>query len=409
MPRRARRARRCRALAGLPDDAFEHDGQLTKREIRAATLARAGAAARRDAVGCRRRLRLDRDRMAARRSRAAPAIAIERDPARAAMIARNAAALGVPGLRIVVGDAPAALAGLPPPDAVFIGGGIADRESAAGAMAALRPGGRLVANVVSLEGERALLDWQARHGGELTRIAVSRAEPLGAHRAWRPLLAVDPARRDKAAADMRGGSTVWLAGWRPYALLARAVPAALSAGHRRDPAARPRRGALRPGDAADAGDRRFPAHPLPGRGAQQEAGRHLLAAGRLGRRVQHAGEHRDLALSPAVADRRRRAAVLLTFAFGDALLAALPGDAGAALLAAVLLGSVARLVAEAHIAKTDAALLAAIVAGQGALGLAYVARRAGRPVGCGIAARVLARRNRGDPAEGAGRPGAGAR
>ena len=58
-------------LAGLPDDAFEHDGQLTKREVRAVTLARAGAACRRDAVGCRGRVRLDRDRMAARRFRAA--------------------------------------------------------------------------------------------------------------------------------------------------------------------------------------------------------------------------------------------------------------------------------------------------------------------------------------------------
>ena len=88
------------------------------------------------------------------------------------------------------GRAPEALAGLPPPDAVFIGGGIGDPGLLGDAWAALRPGGRLVANVVSIEGERAVLDWHARHGGELTRIAVSRAESLGAHHAWRPLMPV---------------------------------------------------------------------------------------------------------------------------------------------------------------------------------------------------------------------------
>jgi precorrin-6Y C5,15-methyltransferase (decarboxylating) len=184
-------------LAGLPDDAFEHDGQLTKREIRAITLARLaplpgeilwdiGAGSGSIAIEW------------LRASEGGAALAVEQNPQRAAVIARNAAALGVPGLRIIAAAAPQALAkippGLAPPDAIFVGGGIADSGLLEAAWAALRPGGRLVANVVSLEGERAVLDWQARQGGELTRIALSRSETLGGHHsdhhAWRPLLPV---------------------------------------------------------------------------------------------------------------------------------------------------------------------------------------------------------------------------
>lgn len=180
-------------VAGLPDDAFENDGQLTKREVRAMTLARLaplpgetlwdiGAGSGAVAIEW---LRACRDGSAA---------ALEREPRRAAMIARNAAMLGVPGLEIVVGAAPQAICRIPPhlvpPDAIFVGGGVGEGELLPAMWAALRPGGRLVANVVSLAGERALLAWQAAHGGELTRIAVSRAEPLGGTQAWRPLLGV---------------------------------------------------------------------------------------------------------------------------------------------------------------------------------------------------------------------------
>lgn len=174
--------------AGLPDDAFEHDGQLTKREIRAATVAALGP--------------LDGETLWdigagsgsiaiewLRAAEGGAAFAVERDPARAAAIARNAAALGVPGLQILVGAAPATLPP-PTPDAAFVGGGLADPALLPALWQALRPGGRLVANAVSLAGERVLLDWQARHGGALTRIAVSRAEPLGAGQGWRPLLPV---------------------------------------------------------------------------------------------------------------------------------------------------------------------------------------------------------------------------
>lgn len=182
-------ARPLSRFAGLPDDAFEHDGQLTKREVRAMTLAvlaplpgerlwDVGAGCGSIAIEWLRAIE------------GGDAVTIERDPDRAAMIARNAAALGVPGLNIVTGTAPQVLAGLDAPDAVFIGGGIADPELLPTAWDALRPGGRLVANIVSLAGERMLLDWQARYGGVLTRIAVSHVAPLGMQEAWRPLLPV---------------------------------------------------------------------------------------------------------------------------------------------------------------------------------------------------------------------------
>jgi precorrin-6Y C5,15-methyltransferase (decarboxylating) len=176
-------------LAGLPDDAFEHDGQLTKREVRAMTLARlaplAGETLWDIGAGC--------GSIAIEWLRAIPsgsATAVERNEERAAMIARNAARLGIPGLRLIIGRAPEALVELPSPDAVFIGGGIGDPGLLDEIWAALRPGGRLVGNVISIEGERTVLDWHARHGGELTRIAVSRAERLGAYHAWRPLMPV---------------------------------------------------------------------------------------------------------------------------------------------------------------------------------------------------------------------------
>jgi precorrin-6Y C5,15-methyltransferase (decarboxylating) len=175
--------------AGLPDDVFEHDGQLTKREVRAATLATLGPLPGETlwdvGAGCGS-IAIEWLRTGEGRS----AIAIERDPARASMIARNATALGVPELRVVVGTAPAALEGLPRPDAIFVGGGIGVDALLPQAWGSLAPGGRLVANVVTAEGEARLLDWHARHGGALTRIAVSRAEPIGPHHLWRSFATV---------------------------------------------------------------------------------------------------------------------------------------------------------------------------------------------------------------------------
>jgi precorrin-6B C5,15-methyltransferase / cobalt-precorrin-6B C5,C15-methyltransferase len=182
-------ARAYSRLAGLPDDVFEHDGQVTKRELRAATLAilapLPGELLWDVGAGC--------GSVAIEWLRASAgmrAIAIEREPARVGFAARNAAALGVPELEIVAGDAPAALAGLPRPDAVFLGGGLGDAAIFASCWPALRPGGRLVANAVTIAGEAALASLAEQHGGDLTRIAVARAQPLGRHRAFRPLLAV---------------------------------------------------------------------------------------------------------------------------------------------------------------------------------------------------------------------------
>ena len=121
----------------------------------------------------------------------ARAIAVERDPERAAMIGRNAEMLGVPGLVIVCGKAPGVCAGLEDPHAVFIGGGGgADPALLDVAWARLAPGGRLVANAVTLEGEASLIAWRERHGGGLMRIAISRAEPLGGFTGWRALAPV---------------------------------------------------------------------------------------------------------------------------------------------------------------------------------------------------------------------------
>jgi precorrin-6B C5,15-methyltransferase / cobalt-precorrin-6B C5,C15-methyltransferase len=176
-------------LPGLPDSAFEHDGQLTKREVRAATLAALaplpgeclwdiGAGSGAVAIEW------------LRSSRSLSAIAIERDAARVELIRRNAAALGTPQLQIVDGEAPAVLAGLPSPDAVFIGGGLAAPGLVDTVWSALPRRGRLVANAVTLESEALLVTLFRQWGGTLTRIAVSHVEPIGAFHAWKPLMPV---------------------------------------------------------------------------------------------------------------------------------------------------------------------------------------------------------------------------
>jgi precorrin-6B C5,15-methyltransferase / cobalt-precorrin-6B C5,C15-methyltransferase len=179
-----------RALTpGLPDDAFDHDGQLTKREVRAVTLALLGP----------RRGELLWDVGAGNGSvalewlRAHPtcrAVAVEPDPARAARIAANADALGVPGVRVVEGRAPEALDGLPAPDAIFIGGGVTADGVLPRCWDALPAGGRLVANAVTVESEGVLGAARARLGGELTRLSVARAAPVGGFTGWRPAMPV---------------------------------------------------------------------------------------------------------------------------------------------------------------------------------------------------------------------------
>jgi precorrin-6Y C5,15-methyltransferase (decarboxylating) len=174
---------------GLPDMMFEHDGQITKRDIRALTLSALAP----------RRGELLWDIGAGSGSVAIEwllthpslrAVAIEADATRAARIGRNATALGVPGLQLVESKVPAALAGLPVPDAIFVGGGGSDLGVMDAAIAALKPGGRLVANAVTLQMEAVLLGLHVRFGGELKRIAISRAAPIGSMSGWRPAMPV---------------------------------------------------------------------------------------------------------------------------------------------------------------------------------------------------------------------------
>lgn len=171
-------------VPGLPDEAYDTDGQLTKWEVRAVTLAALAPAPGElllDVGGGTGSIGVEW----LRAHRTCRAIAVESRTERARRIADNAAALGVPGLQVVLGRAPQALTGLPNPDAVFVGGGLS-REVFEACWAALRPDGRFVANTVTLESEALLVALAARHGGRLTRIEISRAEPIGGYTGWRP-------------------------------------------------------------------------------------------------------------------------------------------------------------------------------------------------------------------------------
>lgn len=174
---------------GLDDSWFETDGQLTKREIRAATLSalapRRGellwdVGAGSGSIGIEWLLCDPANR----------AIAIEARAERAERIARNAKALGVPQITIVTGKAPDAFAHLPQPQAIFIGGGASDKMLLDAALALLPPGGRLVVNAVTLETEAELCARHAQYGGELVRLEISRASKIGAFHAFRPALPV---------------------------------------------------------------------------------------------------------------------------------------------------------------------------------------------------------------------------
>jgi precorrin-6Y C5,15-methyltransferase (decarboxylating) len=176
-------------VPGLPESAFAHDGQLTKRDVRAITLGRLaprpGQLLWDVGAGC--------GSIGIEWMRAHPgcrAIAVEADTGRNEVIGRNAQALGVPDLRTVNGRAPQALEGLPQPDAIFIGGGVTAKGMLDACWAALKPGGRLVANAVTLESEMALFNWQALHGGELVRVQVAQAQPLGNFQTWRQALPI---------------------------------------------------------------------------------------------------------------------------------------------------------------------------------------------------------------------------
>jgi precorrin-6Y C5,15-methyltransferase (decarboxylating) len=176
-------------VPGLPDQVFEDDGQLTKRDVRAITLARLGplpgqrlwdVGAGAGSVGIEWM----------RTHPSCVAVAVESRPDRAQRITRNAVSLGVPGLRVVEGRAPDALAGLPAPDAIFVGGGATTPGLLDACWAALPDGGRLVVNAVTVESEAVLAGWFARVGGDLVRVGVQRAEPVGRFTGWKPAMAV---------------------------------------------------------------------------------------------------------------------------------------------------------------------------------------------------------------------------
>ena len=176
-------------VPGLPDDTFINDGQITKREVRAATLAKLapfpgallwdiGAGSGSVAIEW---MRAAHD---------AKAIAYERDGNRVQMITANASALGVPHLEIQMGEAPGTFGRRPPPDAIFMGGDVGNDDLFDACWNALKPGGRLVANAVTLDAEHALYSRHLQLGGELTRIEVSALDKVGGHRAFKPRMAV---------------------------------------------------------------------------------------------------------------------------------------------------------------------------------------------------------------------------
>jgi len=182
-------ARPASTTPGLPDDAFDNDGQLTKRDLRATALARlapqpgellwdVGAGAGSVAVEW------------SRHHPSCRALAVEQLAERADRIASNARRLGVPALRVVRGKAPDVLTDLPRPDAVFVGGGVSVPGVLEACWTALRPGGRLVVHAVTLESQAVAARWHGEHGGELTRVQVEHAAPLGSFTIWRPALAV---------------------------------------------------------------------------------------------------------------------------------------------------------------------------------------------------------------------------
>ena len=174
---------------GLTDALYQHDGQLTKRDVRAISLARLapqpGELLWDVGAGC--------GSIGIEWMRAHPgcrALAIEADSGRQAHIQHNRDALGVPALQLVAGHAPEALVGLAAPDAIFIGGGVTVPGVLEQCWASLKQGGRLVANAVTLQSEAALVAWREQVGGELTRISVAQAQPLGGFDTWRSALPI---------------------------------------------------------------------------------------------------------------------------------------------------------------------------------------------------------------------------
>lgn len=176
-------------VGGLPDDAFLHDGQMTKKVVRSATIS--ALAPYPDAhlwdvgAGCGS-IAIEWMRAA----RGASATAIEPESSRIEMIRENSVRLGTEKIVIIEGRAPEALEGLQSPDAVFIGGGFTSENVFETCWNALRSGGRLVVNAVTVESEARLFDLQTKFGGDLSRLSVQQAEPVGRFKGWKPHMPV---------------------------------------------------------------------------------------------------------------------------------------------------------------------------------------------------------------------------
>lgn len=174
---------------GIADDWFDHDGQMTKQDIRALTLAALQPLAGQllwDVGGGAGSIAIEW----LLRTPSMKAITLERNGERAARITENARRLGVPDLTVMHAAAPDAYAGLPTPDAIFIGGGGSNIAVLEGAMAALKPGGRLVVNAVTLETESQLIGVHKSHGGRLIRLALAEAQAVGKMTGWRAAMPV---------------------------------------------------------------------------------------------------------------------------------------------------------------------------------------------------------------------------
>jgi precorrin-6B C5,15-methyltransferase / cobalt-precorrin-6B C5,C15-methyltransferase len=174
---------------GLPDDTFDTDGQLTKREVRAVTLARLAPLPNQtlwDVGAGTGSIGIEWMRV----HPSCSCIAFEAREDRAARILENAARLGVPNLKVIQGTAPATFASLRSPDAIFIGGGVGNDELFETCWAKLSPGGRLVANAVTLQSEASLVARHTFYGGDLMRMMVSRADLIGGSYGWRPMMPI---------------------------------------------------------------------------------------------------------------------------------------------------------------------------------------------------------------------------
>ena len=178
------KARPLSLAPGLPDDAFETDGQLTKREVRAATLAHLAPLPGQtlwDVGGGTGTIGIEWMRL----HPSCSCITFEAREERAARIQKNARRLGVPALQVIHGVAPHAFHALPPPHAIFIGGGIGTDQLFEACWDRLLPGGRLVANAVTIASEASLSSWHQRYGGDLVRIHVAHSDLIGGAYVWR--------------------------------------------------------------------------------------------------------------------------------------------------------------------------------------------------------------------------------